>query len=77
LEEVVGRPSKRMMTSDFFDAIAAENPGQAKAELQETIAEGQPGCRIVVHLKPIPGAEAAEGEYLKAAYEADDARRCA
>jgi hypothetical protein len=32
----------------------------------------------VVHLTPSPGAEAAEGrEFLKAAYEADDARRCA
>ena len=65
-----------MMTSDFFGAIAAENLCQAKVELQETIAIGQPGCRTVVHLKPSPGGKR-QGEYLKAAYEADDTRRCA
>lgn len=66
-DKVLGRPSMCMMTSNVFGAIAAENLGYAKVELQETIAKGQPGCRIVVHLKPTPEAEEAEGrEYFKA-----------
>jgi len=67
-ENVLNRPSMCMMTSNVFGAIAAENLGYAKVELQETIAQGHPGCRIVVYLKPTPEAEAAEGrEYFKAA----------
>ena len=66
-DKVLDRPSMCMMTSNVFGSIAAENLGYAKVELQETIAKGKPGCRIVVHLKPTPEAEAAEGrEYLKA-----------
>jgi hypothetical protein len=38
------------MTSNVFGHIAAENLGYAKVELEETIARGQSGCRIVVHL---------------------------
>ncbi len=55
-----------MMTSNVFGNIAAENLGYAKVVLEETIAEGAPGCRVVVHLKPTPEAEAATGrEYFK------------
>jgi predicted ArsR family transcriptional regulator len=65
-DRVLNRPSMCMMTSNVFGSIAAENLGYAKVELQETIAQGDAGCRIVVHLKPTPGAEAAEGrEYFK------------
>jgi hypothetical protein len=54
------------MTSNVFGSIAAENLGYAKVELQETIARGAPGCRVVVHLQQTPEAEAAEGrEYVK------------
>jgi predicted ArsR family transcriptional regulator len=66
-EKVLGRRSMCMMTSNVFGSIAAENLGYAKVELQETIAAGHPGCRVVVHLQPTPDAEAAEGrEYYKA-----------
>jgi predicted ArsR family transcriptional regulator len=66
-EKVLGRRSMCMMTSNVFGSIAAENLGYAKVELQETIAAGHPGCRVVVHLQPTPEAEAAEGrEYYKA-----------
>src|SRR5258708_1637154 len=66
-DKVLGRPSMCMMTSNVFGTIAAENLGYAKVELQETIAKGHPGCRVVVHLKPTREAEAAEGrEYFKA-----------
>jgi predicted ArsR family transcriptional regulator len=67
-EKVVGRPSMCMMTSNVFGSIAANNVGYAKVELQETIAQGAPGCRVVVYLKPTEEAVAAEGrEYFAAA----------
>jgi predicted ArsR family transcriptional regulator len=65
-DKVLGRPSMCMMTSNVFGAISAQNLGYAKVELQETIAEGHGGCRVVVHLKPTEAAEAAEGrEYFQ------------
>lgn len=66
-DKVLDRPSMCMMTSNVFGAIAADNLGYAKVELQETIAKRHPGCRIVIYLKQTPEAEAAEGrEYFKA-----------
>jgi predicted ArsR family transcriptional regulator len=65
-EKVLGRPAMCMMTSNVFGVIAAENLGYAKVELQQTIANGDSGCRVVVHLKPTAGAQKAEGrEYFK------------
>ena len=65
-DKVLGRPSMCMMTSNVFGAIAAENLGYAKVELQETIAQGAPGCRVVVYLKPTAESEQADGrEYVK------------
>lgn len=63
-DKVAGRTSMCMMTSNVFGFIAAENLGYAKVELQETIARGHPGCRVVVHLKPI---EAEGREYVRRA----------
>ena len=65
-DKVEGRPALCMMTSNVFGVIAAENLGYAKVVLEQTIAEGDPGCRVVVYLKPTPEAEAARGrEYFK------------
>lgn len=65
-EKVVDRPAMCMMTSNVFGVIAAENLGYAKVELQETIARGHAGCRVVVYLKPTSEAQAADGrEYFK------------
>lgn len=65
-DKVLDRTSMCMMTSNVFGAITAENLGYAKIELQETIARGDAGCRVVVHLKPTPEAEAAQGrEYFR------------
>jgi predicted ArsR family transcriptional regulator len=65
-EKVLGRNSMCMMTSNVFGAIAAENLGYAKVELQQTIARGDGGCRVVVYLKPTPEADAREGrEYYR------------
>lgn len=65
-DKVIGRPSMCMMTSNVFGAIAAENLGYAKVELQETIARGDKGCRVVVYLKPTEEAKTVEGrEYFQ------------
>ncbi|MGD8783366.1 MAG: methanogen output domain 1-containing protein [Thioalkalispiraceae bacterium] len=50
-EKVEGRSSLCMMTSNVFGTIAAENLGYAKVCLHETIAKGDQGCKIVVHLE--------------------------
>jgi predicted ArsR family transcriptional regulator len=64
-EKVIGRPSMCMMTSNVFGSIAARNLGYAKVALEETIAQGAPGCRVVVYLTPNAESEAAEGrEYF-------------
>jgi predicted ArsR family transcriptional regulator len=65
-DKVLNRTSMCMMTSNVFGAIAAENLGYAKVQLQQTIANGDPVCRVVVHLSPTPEAESAEGrEYFR------------
>jgi predicted ArsR family transcriptional regulator len=51
-DQVLGRPSLCMMTSNVFGSITAQNLGYARVELQETIAEGHGGCRVLVHLTP-------------------------
>ena len=64
-DKVIGRPALCMMTSNVFGRIAAENLGYAKVALEQTIARGDAGCRVVVHLKPTASAEAADGrEYF-------------
>ncbi|TVU55236.1 MAG: transcriptional regulator [Arthrospira sp. PLM2.Bin9] len=65
-DKVLNRPSMCMMTSNVFGSIAADNLGYAKVELQETIAQGHSGCRVVVYLQPTEDAEDAEGrEYFR------------
>jgi predicted ArsR family transcriptional regulator len=64
-EKVIGRPSMCMMTSNVFGTIAAENLGYAKVALEQTIAKGDPECRVVVYLKPQPDAHHVDGrEYF-------------
>lgn len=65
-DKVLDRPALCMMTSNVFGSIAAENLGYAKVQLQETIANGSPQCRVVVFLKPTAESELAKGiEYFK------------
>lgn len=70
---VKNRPSLCMMTSNVFGAVAAENLGYAKIELQETIAEGHGGCRVVVYLRDTEEARSAAGrEYFDPNFDAND-----
>ncbi len=65
-DKVLGRTSLCMMTSNVFGSIAAENLGYARVELDETIAEGASGCRVVVHLRPDEDAATQPGrEYFR------------
>lgn len=66
-EKVVGRPALCMMTSNVFGSVTADNLGYAKVAIEEAIARGDAGCRVIVYLKPTPEAAAAQGrEYFKA-----------
>ena len=66
-EKVLDRPAMCMMTSNVFGVIGAENLGYSKVVLEETIAEGAAGCKVVIYLKPGADAESARGrEYFKA-----------
>jgi hypothetical protein len=60
-DKVVDRPALCMMTSNVFGTVAADNLGYAKVALEQTIAGGHPGCRVVLYLAKSPEAEAAEG----------------
>ena len=65
-DKVRNRPSMCMMTSNIFGSIAAENLGYAKVELQETIAQGNPECRVVIYLRLTKEVENYPGrEYFK------------
>jgi predicted ArsR family transcriptional regulator len=65
-DKVINRPTMCMMTSNVFGVIAADNLGRAKVVLEETIAQGAMGCRVVVYLKATPESAAANGrEYFK------------
>lgn len=65
-DRVKDRPSLCMMTSNVFGVIAAENLGYSKVSIEEAIALGHSGCRVVVYLKPNEKASQAQGrEYFK------------
>jgi hypothetical protein len=65
-EKVIGRPALCMMTSNVFGTIASENLGYGKVVLEQTIAQGDAACRVVLHLKRSPEAVSAEGrEYVR------------
>eukprot|EP00873_Tetraselmis_striata_P018454 jgi/Tetstr1/438718/TSEL_002914.t1 len=51
-EQVKGRPSLCMMTTNVFGRIVATANGYAHVEIEEAIATGHPGCRVRVHLSP-------------------------
>ncbi|HKV16843.1 MAG TPA: methanogen output domain 1-containing protein [Reyranella sp.] len=70
-EYVKDRPSLCMMTSNVFGYIAAQNLGYAGVELKQTIAEGHPGCVVVVHLQPTDGQQ----EHIREYFRRDDDSR--
>lgn len=49
-DKVIGRPSLCRMTANVFGSVAAENLGYARVRIDEAIARGDPGCRVVIDL---------------------------
>ena len=65
-EQIEGREALCVMTSNIFGAIAADNLGYARVELQETIARGAQECRVVIYLQPNESFDEFTGqEYFK------------
>ncbi len=65
-DKVIGRPALCMMTSNVFGSIAAQNLGYARVEIAQSIAQGDAGCRVIVHLRPAADAEGGAGrEYFR------------
>src|SRR5436190_9439316 len=62
-ERVFGHASLCMTTSGTFSVMAAQNLGYAKVVIEQAIAQGHPGCRVVIHLKP--GAQGEGREYYE------------
>lgn len=52
-EVVKTAPSLCQMTSAVFGGIASRNRGDSRVKLDERIAVGDPGCRVVVEFSPI------------------------
>ena len=64
-EKVLDRPSLCMMTSNVFGHIAGQNLGYAAVDLEQTIAQGDAGCRVVVYLRPSESVPASAREYFR------------
>lgn len=65
-EKVIGRPALCMMTSNVFGSITADNLGYSKVVIEQAIARGDAGCRVVVYLKSTPEAQNSPGrEYFQ------------
>ncbi len=65
-DKVIGRPSMCMMTSNVFGSIVASNLGYARVVLNETIAEGDRGCRVTIFLRETTQENEPEGrEYFR------------
>ena len=65
-DKVIGRPSLCRMTANVFGHIAAENLGYARVRIDESIARGDAGCRVIVAIKePAEPARAQESEFFR------------
>ncbi|QFU07620.1 hypothetical protein PARPLA_01470 [Rhodobacteraceae bacterium THAF1] len=61
----MGRDALCMMTSNVFGRIASDHLGYARVELEETIARGDEGCLITVHLTSSGTGDANAREYWR------------
>jgi len=66
-DKVRDRASLCMMTSNVFGVLVAENLGYADIVIEQSIARGDAGCRVVVHWAPPDARERRRGrEYFSA-----------
>lgn len=60
-QAAANHPSLCMLTSNIFGRLTANAVGYAAVDLEETIAKGAAGCRVVLHLKRTePGPDTRE-----------------
>ena len=59
-ERAVGCEGLCMMTTNVFGVIAAENTGYSRVFVKESIARGDPECRVIIHLDPDNNAQGTE-----------------
>ena len=65
-DKVIGRPALCMMTSNVFGSIAAQNLGYARVDIEQAIARGDAGCRVVLHFQRPDADDPGTGrEYFK------------
>ncbi|MDH3601250.1 MAG: methanogen output domain 1-containing protein [Candidatus Tectomicrobia bacterium] len=65
-DKVHDRPALCMMTSNVFGVIASENLGYAKVSIEQAVARGDDGCRVVIYFKQTAQSGAVEGrEYFQ------------
>jgi len=50
--DVTDRPSMCMLTTNMLAVIIAENLGYAKVSVEESLAQGDTGCKVVIYLQP-------------------------
>lgn len=62
---VKDREALCMMTSNVFGHIAAENLGYARVDIEQAIARGDAGCRVVVYLTPPETGAPSANEYFR------------
>ena len=65
--EILGRSSMCVVTSNIFGRIAAENCGYARVTLQRTLADGQGSCDVVISFGQTGHVGANTNEYFKVA----------
>jgi predicted ArsR family transcriptional regulator/anti-sigma regulatory factor (Ser/Thr protein kinase) len=62
-DAVRAAPALCRMTSAVFGGIAANSHGEASVVLEERIAVGDPGCRVVIELGPVDSVSPAAHRY--------------
>ena len=64
-DKVKGKQSLCMMTSNVFGKIVAENTGYARVDLEKTIADHAPECRVVIYFATTTDHSAKGREYYR------------
>jgi len=49
--DIKGKPAACMMTANVFGHIASDTHGYARVNVEESIAKGHNGCRVVIYLE--------------------------
>jgi predicted ArsR family transcriptional regulator len=61
-DKVIGRPSLCRITANMFGCVSAENLGYSRVRIEQAIARGDAGCRVIIELTARAGATADHSE---------------